>query len=329
MGHFKIISKVKLAELPLDTRIEESDFASLTDDGTFVQLKYHEDQDKIEEYHVKPGMFTIIKTMQGLELQKSSFVSDKLLDSFIHTENIVSKIDSFFKRTHIYAKYGIEVPKRAMLLYGPAGTGKTSSIIKSTDKYKEDNETLIILWPTDKFEAHEVKDLIKSFEYNKHNVKRVILVVEDIGGVEMDQVRMKSDSSLLSLLDNQEKTFKIPIFIIATTNHPEIFLGNLTNRPGRFNDKVEVGLPSKEFKTALFKFFAKELATEEAVKLFESNKCKEFTADHIREAVIRSDLYEIPFEMVVDQISKEIDEYKKAFEKKASMGIGMSSRYDD
>jgi len=39
-------------------------------------------------------------------------------------------------------------------------------------------------------------------------VDKLILVVEDIGGVEQKEVSRPSDSSLLSLLDNQKKLLK-------------------------------------------------------------------------------------------------------------------------
>lgn len=320
-GHFKLKNKIKLSDLTSDQILPESDFATLTPDGLFVQLEYQEGEDKVTPFEVKPGLYTIEKTIAGLYLVPTSFVKDKILEGFVQTENITTRIDKFFEKLHVYEKHGIEIPKRAMLLYGPAGTGKTTSIIKAVTKYLSDNETLAVIWPTDKFEAYTVKDFVKSFEYTKHNVKRLILVVEDIGGVEIDNVRMKSDSSLLSLLDNQEKTFKNPTFIIATTNHPDIFLGNLTNRPGRFNDKIEVGYPGKEFRVALFDFYAKENVNDEARELIASSKCKEFTADHIREVVIRADLYDKTLKDTVLEIVTEIEAYKDAFQKKNRMGL--------
>lgn len=324
MGFFKLKSKIKLSDITEETRIEESDFSTLTPEGYFVQLKYFEEDEEYvkSSYPVRPGLFTVVKTMSGLALEPTKFVSDSLLDKFIHVENIINRIDSFFKNLHKYQKWGIEVPKRSIFLYGKAGTGKTSSIIKATTKYVDQGDALAVIWPTDKFEAYQIKDFIKTFDYNKHGVKKLILIIEDIGGVEVDQVRKSSDSGLLSLLDNQEKTFTIPVFIIATTNHPEIFLGNLTDRPGRFNDKIEVGVPGPEFRKALFKFFAKDLSTPEAEELIASNKCKEFTADHIREIVIRADLYEKSFEQTITEIVNEMEDYKNMFQKKSKLGFG-------
>lgn len=231
-------------------------------------------------------------------------------------------MDAFFKKLDVYKKYGIEVPKRSMLLYGVAGSGKTTATIKAIQKYVISGDTLILIWPTDKLDPYDVKEYVKTFNYEKNGINKMILVAEDIGGVEVENVKMKSTSSLLSLLDNQEKTFKIPIYIIATTNFPEIFLGNLTNRPGRFSDKIEVGHPPAEFREQLFKFFAKEKADAESVKLIKSDKCKKFTADHIKEAVIRADVYDKTIICCVNELLSEIEYYESAFQKRKSMGLG-------
>jgi SpoVK/Ycf46/Vps4 family AAA+-type ATPase len=320
MGHFLIKAKKKLSDLPIGERIEESDFASILPDGSFVQLEYIESEDKIEPYKVKPGIWAIQKTAAGLKLESTSFSDDKLLNEFVHTENITNKINSFFTRLHVYAKHGIEVPKRAMLLYGPAGTGKTSASLKIAKDYIKDGKTAVLVWATDKIDPYDVKDFFKSFEYV--GVEKIILIMEDIGGVEVDQVRMKSTSSLLSLLDNQEKAFKIATFIIATTNHPENFLGNLTNRPGRFDDKVSVEFPNGEQRSKLLAFFMTDTPDDGVLEMIKNKKYAEFSPAHLKEVVIRSDLYGITLMKTVEEIQKEIDLFKKAFEKnKGKLGI--------
>lgn len=325
MGYFKLLSKKRLQDLSPEEIISESDFATLTPDGTFVQLKYFEEDVTLTKYQVKPGVWTIQANMEGMRLEPTSFVQDEILESFVYTKEITDKIDCFFRRLHVYKKYGIDIPKRGMLLYGPPGTGKTVTINKAIKKYSGDGKTAIVVWNTDKFEAYKVKDFIKTFDYI--GVEKLILIAEDIGGIEIDQGRMRSDSSLLSLLDNQEKTFNIPVLILATTNHPEVFLGNLTNRPNRFDDKIQVNFPNSEYRKELLKFFAKEEASEEALKLIESSKCSDFTPAHIRECVLRADIYEKSLVEVIRDIIKEIEKYKNNFSNQSSMGF--SREYDD
>lgn len=299
-------------------KLSESDFASLTPDGQFVQMKYIEEA-LVKPFIIKHGLFTIQKKGGEFYLKPTEFIEDRILDTFVHTEDISNKINCFFNKLDIYKKYGFEVPKRAILLYGPAGTGKSTLINKVSKQYLKDESVAVIIWPTDKYEAYEVKDFLKTFDYK--DIKKLIFIIEDIGGVEVDAVRMKSDSSLLSLLDNQEKTFKIPTLILATTNFPANFLGNLTNRPQRFDDKIEVDYPPKEYRVKLLEFFLEKPLDDEVRSIIESIKCKDFTPAHIKEIVIRSEIYDKTILEVINEMIKEIEIYNKAFSKQKSMGF--------
>lgn len=201
-------------------------------------------------------------------------------------------------------------------------TGKSSSISTIVEKYAGDEKTLIVTWSTDTFEASDVKRFFKSFEYK--GVERMILIAEDIGGIENDAATIRSDSSLLSLLDNKEKTFRTPTYIIATTNYAQNLMGNLTNRPDRFDDKLEIGYPTAAARVELLKFYLKDSVTDGAIKLIESKKCEEFTPAHIREIRIRSKIHSKTPEEVIKEIQAEIESYKKAFSKQQAVGFGIN-----
>lgn len=312
MNHFKLKTKMKLEDLPEGSTVNESDFALMTPSGTFVQFEHVQEDKSRERYPVDPGIFSIVEVSDKLTLEKTSFVKETILTSFCHTEKISKKINCFFNKFDVYKKYGIEVPKRGILLYGPAGTGKTSSIKLVANNYAADGKTAVVVWPTDKVGASDVKDFVKTFEYK--GVEKLILIAEDLGGVEIDEVKVKSQSSLLSLLDNQEKTFSIPVLILATTNHPEIFNGNLTNRPGRFSDKIEVGYPNAEARKELFKFYLKENATEDLLAKISEKKYEKFSPAHIQEIMLRSEIYDLTILTALDEIVEEIHKYEKLFQ---------------
>lgn len=319
MGHFVLKTKTKLSEMKLEDKLDESDYA-FSEGGEFFQFEYKEkDETKLNPYPVHPGVYAIGIKNQQFCLYETSFVKDNLLESLVASNTFGSKINLFFERLHVYKKHGIEVPKRAALLWGPAGSGKSSSISKAVRSYGEDKKTCVVVWHTDKYEAYKVKDFIKRFDYT--NVERIILIAEDIGGVELEEQRIPSESSLLSLLDNNEKTFTIPVFIIATTNHPEVFLANLTNRPGRFDDKIEVGYLTEDQRVDLLKFFSKDTADEATLNAIRSTKFDKFTPAHIRETIIRADLYDKELKTTLLDMAEEIETYEKAFSKKGRMGI--------
>lgn len=324
-GIFKVKTITNLDELKVGDELPESDYSHLSRNGKFVQFEYIRSTKEDTKYVVEPGIWSILPTHSGFELSKTSFTHDNILEDFVSTEEITKKADAFFSKLDVYAKFGIEVPKRGMVLYGSAGGGKTTALKKTIDKYANDKETVVIIWSTDKLEASHVKEFIKTFEYK--NVKKIIMIMEDLGGVEVDQIRMQSEASLLSLLDNQEKIFKLPILIIATTNYPEIFMANLMNRPGRFDDKIEVPFPSAEQRRKLLEFFATEPISKEVSDLIESKKTQEFTPAHIKEIVIRSAIHDKTLEQVILEISEEINVFKAAFEKRKAMGFKSNDDY--
>lgn len=325
MGHFVVSKITNLNEVKENDRIEESDFSTLTDSGNFVQLKYIEEDEEIEKTEAKPGVFSMYVTPAGIRLEKTAFTKDNILKDFVNTKDITDRIDKFIEAVPKYEKYGI-FPKRGILLHGPAGTGKTSAIAETARKYGTDGETFILLWHTDKVEAGDVKDFIKHLKYV--DTKRMILVAEDIGGIEIDQAKIRSESALLSLLDNQESTFKVPTLILATTNYPENFMGNLTNRPNRFDDKIRVGYPKGPQRAQLLEFYDQEkLVDEEALSMISSKKCDEFSPAHIREVIIRSAIYSLKPSQVIADMVKEIKDFQQAFAEKLKSGVGL--RHDD
>lgn len=316
MGHFKVKSKKKLADMQIGDVVEESNFACI-DQGTFIQLEYIE-TDESHPYIVKPGIYSIAKGMQGLELHPTSFVEEHLLKDLAKTKEIEHTIDSFFSNLDVYKELKI-FPRRGMLLFGPGGSGKTSSAISVINKYIENDKSIaVILWSTDKFEANDVKSFVKRFEYE--GVEKLILLAEDIGGLEMDE-RAPSPAGLLSLLDNKEMIFKIPIFTIATTNFPEMFLENLTNRPGRFDDKIEVGYPGAESRQKLIQFYLKDAATPDIIDLIASKKYDNFTPAHIQEILLKMKLFKLTAEQAINKIASEIELVKNSFTKKKKLGF--------
>lgn len=252
----------------------------------------------------------------------TSFTSDDFLSDYEDIKKVMSGINTFFSKTDVYKKYNF-FPKRALLFHGGPGTGKSSIIGKVCEDLIKDKNTCVIIWPTAKLEAFTVESFLKECEYSE-DIKKFVLIVEDIGGVEVDiQQHKMADSSMLSLLDNMERVFQVPTLIMATTNFPEHLLGNLTNRPQRFDEIIEISNPGPEKRLKLFQFFLKEsLDNKSDLKdLILKSKYNKFSIAHIKESIIRSMVYDIHLEKVIEDIYKQIETFENNFAKKSKMGI--------
>lgn len=321
MGKFKLESIKSLEEMKIGDEIEESDFSHFRNND-FFQWKFIDDSKETPKLTTSPGIWKIdYNDIKGMFLSKTSFTSNiNVLKDYTYTEQITTKIDKFLSKVHIYEEYGV-FPKRGMLIYGPAGTGKSLLITEAIEKYTENGETTVIVWPTDKFRSRDVKSLLQDLEYI--DCKNLIFIAEDIGGVEASGYgKQPVESSLLSLLDNVERVFKIPTLIIATTNFPETLLENLSDRPQRFDDVIEVPNPSPDFRAKFLDFFSKNKAPNEVLEEIKNKKYNGFSVAHIKEIVIRSAIYDISFNESLEQLYKQSSTSKKSFQKDTgSMGI--------
>lgn len=327
MGHFTVSVKKPLSELVLGERIEESDYCFTDEDNMFIQLKYHNEEDSIqkevEKVDVKPGIYTIKKSMSGLYLESTSFAKETILNQFSPTEEIEYYANQFFSKPHIYSKRNLGVPKRGILIGGPPGGGKTTAIHKIINEQSLNNKTLSIVWNTDQLDPSDVKDLFKSFNYV--GVDRVVLVAEDLGGIEGEGINMKSTSSLLALLDNKELAFTIPTLILSTTNYLEQFPTNITRRRGRFDHVVKFPTPNGEQRVDLLKFFTiGDDLSNQPLDFLKDNKYNGFTPADLREIIIRAELYDKTLEEAALSLVNDNTDHKKGFSDKRN-GISLNS----
>ena len=326
-GNFEIIKVTKLEDLA-DRSIKnlpESDLTIQTD-NEIIQMKYNDPEDNRTKTTIKKGSYSIEDTSMGVSLAKLSLKKYDLLETIDNTSVIMNEANKFFNRLEVYKKLKRE-PKRALLLASPPGVGKTAAINKVCEKFLSEEGTAVLVWDTSAVRSASVNRFFLNGSKFDKEVKKLILIMEDIGGGSTEDYHgpRGADSSLLNLLDGVGSPFKgIPTFIIATTNNPEQSVEALIDRPGRFDKVVIMETPNEKECVELLKFImTKEDLTDdekEAAKISAKNK---FSIAHLQEAVVRSMLDDIGVLDAVKELEIHKKKYKKAFQETKSMGLGL------
>lgn len=328
MGRFKPTKVTSISEIAnaLATgqtiELPESDLC-FQDGGTIVQFEYIRSEEE-RKYEITPGVHLLSQSTSGIVLTKSELKERNLLETVTNTAAIIKEARTFFQKLHIYKKLG-RPEKRGVLLYSNPGMGKTSAIERfCSELIKEDAGTVVLIWPTSEIEADDISRFLStSSEYTKE-CTRLILIIEDIGGGERDGEHGRSgvDSGLLNLLDGVGVTFKLPTFIVATTNHPENLLSSLADRPGRFDLMLKLRAPSADEKMSLMEFIAKRPITEDEKIAITQKGTENFSIAHLEEIAVRAELHDKTYSEVVRELIDHSKLFQRDFvEKESKMGI--------
>jgi AAA+ superfamily predicted ATPase len=323
--HIKKIHNLKEVAAKGNSFIPESDL-SIQVDEFLLQYDYKRNETQ-KSIVVKPGSYNLAKGPMGIELQPMEFVEKDLLTSITNTKKILDEANIFFNNLAIYDELK-QPKKRAILLYGSPGQGKSVSIIQAAkDLKKADPNCVVINWPTSELDASHVFKFFTSYSEYATECSKLILVIEDIGGGSHEGYSRRDEvsSSLLNLLDGINSVFKIPTLILSTTNHPENLMASLADRPGRFDMLLEIVSPPYEERVSLVEFLAKrELDEQEKHALNGSvnNGAENFSIAHLQEIVIRSRLHQKSINTVVKELIEHSKKFKTDFTKQKKTGFG-------
>ena len=171
------------------------------------------------------------------------------------TDTLLKEIEEFWNRGKIFKEYGY-LHRRGLLLYGPAGGGKTS-LVQQVIKKIIDRGGIVFLCGHPSILGGGLK-VFREIEPDRP----VVCVFEDIDAI----VRDYGEPELLSILDGEVQIDKV--LNLATTNYPELLDRRLVARPRRFDRVIKIGMPEQGVRLAYFlhKLKIKEDEVEKWVK---------------------------------------------------------------
>jgi len=226
---------------------------------------------------IPAGIYEIDNDNSGWFLSKVKFPSDTLLRlPGTPIEFILDQIDKFWGREKLFKDTGL-LHKRGILMYGPAGCGKTSIIrLLCDDIVKRDG---IVIMVTNCRLAETALGGIRQIESRRP----ILTIIEDIETFMGASDESSSARALLALLDGETQVDHI--VHLATTNKPEQLEDRIVKRPGRFDLVIGLNAPVAEARHDYLYNILKDHVTPEELQDM-VDKTEGLGLAHLRELVV-------------------------------------------
>lgn len=255
---------------------DEVSFFIITDDANFS--KYVDIRNRYEKWSSDREKRQLMIEVIGGDSQpydRSLKWDDLFLDAEIKSQ-IRGTVEGFLSAKQIYEDQSIPW-KRGILLYGPPGNGKTSTIRTIISNYE--------LKPVTVRGGSSTNDdtIGAAFEYAQDKGPS-LLYFEDLDTMLGGNVNL---SHFLNLMDGVSSNQGI--FVIATANNISLLNQAVINRPSRFDRKWEIPLPDREMsKKYLAKWFGKSISVTELNKILDLTIKNDFSYSYLKELYISS-----------------------------------------
>ncbi len=209
-------------------------------------------------------------------------------------------------------KVGYKIPK-GLLLEGPPGTGKSLMAEATANEAKCRFVEIIAADIFTKYVGEAEQALKEVFEEARKQSPGVFTIIffDDfdlfLGSRDdrMHEVGQRVMQVMLVYLDGLKKSDNL--MVLAATNKPDQ-IDSAMRRPGRFDERVSFGLPSRNDRKALFSFYFARVEAEEGAKVFDQLNWKE--------------LLDISEGMSQAGIAVAVEAAKRQASKKAMLGGG-------
>lgn len=253
-------------------------------------------------YRFQPGDSSAPERLIPQLLREEPFVE-------MPQHDVIKKdIALFLNNEELYRRIGVQY-RRGILMYGPPGEGKTSAV-RQILKESLPRDTITIF--TEHLPSFQFLKKLQKEEANRLK----IFVFEELGVLVEEKVAVER---LLDFLDGESSLDRAIMF--ATTNYPERLPGNIVDRPSRFDRLLKVGSPNAKTREKLLTLYLERPPTENEV-----NATKDLSTASVKEAALRSRLYETSVPEVACTLKERSKLVKDEFNEHHQIGLAATRK---
>lgn len=201
---------------------------------------------------ITPGVYEIKHSDHvGYYFQQTPVLATGLLRfPQTNSEKVVLEIQKFWDRESLFKDYKLTY-KRGIILWGPAGSGKSSTIqLIMRDVVERGGIVVKFTHPSLFLEGMRILRTIEP-------ETPIVVLMEDIDST----IQVYNESDVLNILDGVNQIEKV--VYLATTNYPEVLGERIINRPSRFDKRFKIGHPNAESRKMYFEYLIGEAKLKE------------------------------------------------------------------
>ena len=298
-----------------------------------------EDDDEEDQYHhwskrngvyrptgqtqdqVPAGIYEIDNDNSGWFLTKVKFPSDNLLRlPGMPIDYILGQIDTFWTREELFKQTGL-LHKRGILMYGPAGCGKTSIIRLLCDDIVNKRNGIVVMVTNCRL-AETALGGIRQIEPRRP----ILTIIEDIETFMGQSDESSSARALLALLDGETQVDHV--VHLATTNKPDLLEDRIVKRPGRFDLVIGLNHPVADARKAYLYNILKDHVTEEELQVM-TDETEGLGLAHLRELVVASYCLGLDRKETLARLKSDFKSKLKAGGKNKGASMGFTTNFVD
>lgn len=238
------------------------------------------------------GAYGIGADDRGLFFSRKKVLTDDLIElDDTASIRVLAGIRTFWQSEAEYLKRGI-IYKRGVLLWGPAGSGKTATLMLLTNELIA-NDGIVVICEEPKLTVIGVEALRRI-----EPTRPLIVVFEDVD----ELIARCGEHGILALLDGEHQVSNV--VNIATTNYPERLGARIVNRPSRFDERIFIDMPNQRGRMRYLRHATRnESLGGHSLEQWVGDT-EGFSVAHLRELVVAVFCLKQDYREVIERLSK-------------------------